>query len=248
MLEWSNRMALEQYGKKYRPFFVTLTYATEYLPDNPADCKKLVQKWLKRLRPKLEHNLRYFMVTETGTKKGRLHNHLLIWNEDLAKMSLYDQWHLLWSTWGMGRLESVPIRVSGGFWYVAKYITKNLTNDPEKAQNWNRRAGMHNRKGRLYSWSNRPKLGNSGINRWKELIKDWDSVDQLPPNNFQFPMFGKLHKVFIPKDEFNRTVKEMGYIYHPLGIVRISPDLPEDKREKLLFRWAEKRKQELATK
>jgi hypothetical protein len=214
-IEWTNRMTLENFGLNYAPLFVTCTYAPEVLPDNKAECLKVVQKWLKRLRKK--YSVRYFMVTERGDKNGRLHQHLIMWIPELAHLSPLDRWSILHKSWGLGRLEADEVRTTGAFFYTSKYILKNLVNYEMDQSRWNRREGSFEMPGRLYSWSNKPCLGKAGIERWQELVRIM-CQDKLviPPNWFNMFVLGKLKKVYIPRPSYVRFVQgEIGIDLSP---------------------------------
>lgn len=66
------------------PLFITLTYNDKYLPSCGL-VKRDLQLFFKRLRKRLddnniEHNLRYLAVGEYGSKHGRAHYHIILWN------------------------------------------------------------------------------------------------------------------------------------------------------------------------
>lgn len=83
--EWSTRAYCETAAATYPPIFVTLTYSDGYIPHDGVS-KRDLQLFLKRFREnwyrKYENrlNLRYFAVSEYGSKFGRPHYHLLLWN------------------------------------------------------------------------------------------------------------------------------------------------------------------------
>nr|DAV85388.1 MAG TPA: Replication associated protein [Microviridae sp.] len=89
-VEWCNRLWWE---KRYSTvsYFVTLTYAQKYLPDNY--CVRDVQLFIKRLRKTSPMPLRYFLVGERGTKRGRIHYHMLLFNYPYPER-IRDAWKL----------------------------------------------------------------------------------------------------------------------------------------------------------
>lgn len=226
-MEWANRMLLEQYSKNYKPLFVTATYKPGKLPKNYNESTKEVQKYLKRLRRALPENekLRYFSTTENGSKKGRIHNHLIIWSEYLSKLPIQQQWELQHQKWGLGRYQSEPIRSPAGFNYVAKYMVKNLTN--EETGKWSRYDGQYQNDGRLFTYSQRPMLGYPGIERWKYLIKQldayniWKKTGKLPPNYFNGHIFGRLKKLYVPSDVYKKTCKNIGISFTSKNVSHI---------------------------
>ena len=84
--EWSTRASCESQTAIYPPVFVTLTYDDAFLPSDGVN-KKHLQNFIKRFRENWcrmynadRLDLRYFAVSEYGTKYGRPHYHLLFWN------------------------------------------------------------------------------------------------------------------------------------------------------------------------
>lgn len=78
--DWSFRLEQEfKYSKG--ALFVTLTYDEKHLRSNRSLCKRDVQLYLKRLRKKDGTNrIRYYCVGEYGSKGGRPHYHVLLFN------------------------------------------------------------------------------------------------------------------------------------------------------------------------
>lgn len=124
--------------------FITLTYATEYLPKNRSLVKSDLQKFWKRVRIWLQRNrfgmpIKYFACGEYGEEKGRPHYHALVFgwrfevdtekhrieNNPWATEPLYAP-PLLEELWGMGKC-TLGISVSGrAATYVAKYAMKKI--------------------------------------------------------------------------------------------------------------------------
>lgn len=90
--EWSFRLEQEH---KYSngAFFVTLTYDAKHLRTNGELSKRDLQLYLKRLRKKDgSGKIRYYAVGEYGTRSGRPHYHLLLFNssEEYVRSSWQD--------------------------------------------------------------------------------------------------------------------------------------------------------------
>lgn len=83
--QWQTRCMCESAAWSTPPLFITLTYNNKNLPEDGVS-KKDCQKFLKRLRRRIEYHLkvktplRYFLVAEYGKKTHRAHYHLLLWN------------------------------------------------------------------------------------------------------------------------------------------------------------------------
>lgn len=208
-IEWSNRLLLECYQNPITPLFVTLTYDNERLPKNKAESLKYTQKWLKRLRKK-HGKLRYFLVTERGSKRGRLHHHLILWSEELIKLKPLERWRTMHKLWGEMRLDVQEVRTKHAFLYTAKYILKNITDEKtESTIGIDNKTKKYRNKGRLASWSQ--SLGKPGIERWKYLTNKnlQRNPDKIPCNYINMIFKGKLTKAYIPKDTYMKYIKEI---------------------------------------
>jgi len=121
--------------------FVTLTYNPKNLPANGTLVVDDVQRFLKRLRKKLEpKKIRFFLCGEYGEKLARPHYHLIIFGhdfEDKKEVSggvnpLFES-ETLDKIWGLAdpgmcKIGSVTFESAC---YVANYATKKITNKHE---------------------------------------------------------------------------------------------------------------------
>lgn len=84
-IDWQCRIEAETVmNSSALPLFILLTYKDSCLPADGVS-KTDVQLFFKRLRKwfddrGIKHNLRYFLVAEYGSKKGRPHYHIILWN------------------------------------------------------------------------------------------------------------------------------------------------------------------------
>lgn len=117
--EWSIRLRSELRHSS-NAHFITLTYSDDRLPvgDPPPVVKDDLQKFIKRLR-KLqsgygEEKLRYYAVGEYGSKFGRPHYHVLMFNmrNDVAER--------ITDVWDKGIVD-VGTVTGASIHYVAKY-------------------------------------------------------------------------------------------------------------------------------
>ena len=81
---WTTRCICETQMHDEQPFFVTLTYNDQNLPETGLQ-KRDVQLFMKRLRIRLERqgftpNIRYVAAAEYGSHTARPHYHVLFWN------------------------------------------------------------------------------------------------------------------------------------------------------------------------
>lgn len=91
--DWSLRCVLE--AREYeKNCFVTLTYSPDNLPEHGSLEVRDLQLFMKRLRKKYSTiKIRYFACGEYGSKGGRPHYHLLLFNFDFP-----DKW--MWHSSG----------------------------------------------------------------------------------------------------------------------------------------------------
>lgn len=88
-LEWAYRCTLESSLYKQN-CMLTLTYATENLPENNSVSKRDFQLFMKRLRKFLSpRKIRFFGCGEYGDLKGRPHYHIIIFGYDFEDKYLF---------------------------------------------------------------------------------------------------------------------------------------------------------------
>lgn len=108
-------------------YFVTLTFAPEFLPEDNELDKKHVQDYIRRLRNYVPGvRVRYMACGEHGELYGRAHYHLLLWFDDFVSPSVIGK------AWPFGIVDVqdvIPERCG----YVAKYSTKQLS---DNSDNW----------------------------------------------------------------------------------------------------------------
>ncbi len=131
-----NRCRLESELYDCPPYFFTLTYAPKYLPY----CGELkytdVQRFWKRLRINwtrkgLEHDIRYLVAGEYGSKYGRPHYHVILWNNPYHCNELMPYEHNklaqdIFDAWSMCEPQSFDFGQcgDGAAAYAAKYAGK----------------------------------------------------------------------------------------------------------------------------
>lgn len=77
--EWTFRLEME-HRYSCGALFITLTYDEKHLRSDCNLNKRDVQLFLKRLRKRVDNRIRYFAVGEYGSKFGRPHYHILLFN------------------------------------------------------------------------------------------------------------------------------------------------------------------------
>lgn len=125
--EWAFRATCENVYSQSQPLFITLTYNPRNLPKTGV-FKEEIQLFLKRMRIKLdrkkiEHSIRYFAVGEYGSKSGRPHYHLILWNFPTNKFHcITSVLHFIEQSWktftGEYNQDGSPKTTSLGYCYV----------------------------------------------------------------------------------------------------------------------------------
>lgn len=181
------------------PFFCRLSFKDEILQniEESADVTELFQKFLKRLRVNLERagfeeKLRYIIITEYGSKFGRLHAHALFWfnNEELHRFKQYEKhvapkfYEFLEKSYQLGQTNcQIAKDVSGK--YTMKYMQKQTPNQP------------------IFKKLQSQGLGYKIIEKYKQNI-------QSNPNTSYFEIYdiysGKLKRVPLFSYVINKTM------------------------------------------
>lgn len=98
-------------------YHINLNYAKELRPDNKADMRENVRKFLRRLRKEYKKHgkeLKYIHVMEIGSK-GAMHHHLVINRLDVE---------LIRKAWNKGRVHIYPLDDTGQYAQLASYLIK----------------------------------------------------------------------------------------------------------------------------
>lgn len=127
-----DRCRLECQVHDSKPWFITLTYDNEHLPDAGVSVRD-VQLFLKRFRINMERHgyverVRYVAVGEYGKNTHRAHYHLLVWNLSSYTSNQYRELsYLLQKSWNKGFLmhRLVDLKDDNCFYYTAKYLKKD---------------------------------------------------------------------------------------------------------------------------
>ena len=115
-------------SRKYKVYFVTLTIAPEYYKRDLNYVGTLIKKFRERYRKRFGCSLRFWMISEYGEKRGRLHLHAIFFNPLFEATQLKDLWQY-------GRVDMSVVGCSlrnpeqdpvKGIAYVTKYLTKNV--------------------------------------------------------------------------------------------------------------------------
>lgn len=121
--DWSIRLR-EELTVSESASFVTLTYDDLYLPYNLGFDKPAVQKFIKRLRKYSLKPIKYFLVSEYGTKSMRPHYHLLLFNY----VSTVELDRALQKEWKFGLIHTGTV-TSKSINYCCKYLINSTLVD-----------------------------------------------------------------------------------------------------------------------
>lgn len=132
--EWFTRSYFEWTEHPVSTFFYTLTFNEEHLPhfmNIPCFNKKLVQKFIKRLRARLapSRTLKYLITSEFGETYGRPHHHVEFFvSEWINPFQFYKLVEECW-TYGFVKPGKNVGQVNNmnALRYVTKYITKDFS-------------------------------------------------------------------------------------------------------------------------
>ena len=191
------------------PYFLTLTYSNENLPDDQEEAEREITLFLKRIRKSL--NIRYFNVTEHGKKRGRIHHHTIIWPSKITRPNVSMTTRVVnyevEKAWKNGFVYVLPIatnRSVNGFSYVAKYCTK----------------------GQKIRYSQGPMLGD----KFKKAYADY-CKRRHEKRKYRYPhelplcrrmiVLGETKKVYVPWPTIRSVAQDLGVQYAPDAVTRL---------------------------
>lgn len=137
--QWAVRM-MHEASLREANSFITLTYAPEHLPEGGTLVKSDVQKFIKRLRDRLDYpDLKFFCCGEYGSKLSRPHYHLIFFGYDFPDRKF---WRFSKPEWGGKRMPVFRSEFLENCWpfgfseigtvtfesaaYVARYCLKKV--------------------------------------------------------------------------------------------------------------------------
>lgn len=129
--EWAFRL-FHEWNCSENAYFVTLTYHDGSLPrlktGEPCFSKRDCQLFIKRLRKKFGNGIRYFLVSEYGSDRGRPHYHCLLFNFHYPKDNVMWQFKLeqeLADIWKLGNVKCDEV-IDERIIYCSKYCLSSL--------------------------------------------------------------------------------------------------------------------------
>ncbi len=157
--------------------FITLTYNKQNLPEDGSLNKAHFQKFMKKLRKKTNHKIRFFHCGEYGQKLQRPHYHACLFGHDFADKEFFQNKNdndlytsqVLNDTWAKGFATTGELTFESAA-YTARYCMKKITGEDAHAhyQNINTQTGEINQLQSEYTtMSRRPGIGKTWYEKYK---------------------------------------------------------------------------------
>lgn len=167
--------------------FITCSYNDDKLPDDGSLNKVHFQKFMKRLRKKIEpKKIRFFHCGEYGDETRRPHYHAAIfgfWPSDYKFLKFNDQGDKIWTsefldeTWEHGYvwLEELNFKSAA---YIARYIFKKVTGEKaeEHYETVSRYGELVSLQPEYITMSNRPGIGANWLEKFHSDVFPCDFV------------------------------------------------------------------------
>lgn len=166
--------------------FITLTYNEAELPSDGSLSKRHFQLFMKRLRKKFGHGIRYFQCGEYGPVNHRPHYHACLFNFDFPDKKPWKERDgivlhtskVLEDLWSLGFCSTGALTYQSAA-YVARYILKKVTgkNAPDHYEWTDAETGeIHQREPEYVSMSRRPGIARDWIATYREDVYPGDFV------------------------------------------------------------------------
>lgn len=204
--QWSVRIMNEASMHEFNSF-LTMTYDDDNVPDDFSLNHSHVQAFLKRLRSRLQKDMRYYVAGEYGELTSRPHYHMCLFGEDFTsdrKMYSVNNGNRLYtsdildSLWQLGSCQIGTLTVQSAA-YVSRYVLDKQVKDHYEAVD--RATGeVLDRRLPYCRMSLRPAIGK----RWIE--KYYDEVYLNESDKVYAD--GKLHQR--PPRYYDKVVEDIG--------------------------------------
>ena len=126
MSSWRFRLIQEflPYSREQisRSYFVTLTIEPRFYSEKRVVLKKMVRRFLERVRKKYGKSIRHFLVTERGEDFNRLHFHGFFFDTHVPPNDFYNLWYYGFVT--VSPLTRTDYTLSQRISYCTSYVTK----------------------------------------------------------------------------------------------------------------------------
>lgn len=186
--QWAIRCMHEASLHKHN-VFITLTYSDQALLDaGNAELKQLqhddFQKFMKRLRKRLDFPIRYYMCGEYGDKFGRPHFHAALFGVDFPDKKYFKKTKggpiftskILEETWGLGFVSIGKVTFNSAA-YIARYVLKKKMgrDAPAHYERLDEYGEYHQISPEYQQASRRPGLARGWFEKYKNDVYPKDS-------------------------------------------------------------------------
>lgn len=195
---WTLRLMLERM-KHADACYLTLTYNDYFLPKGAELYPRDITLFLKRLRKRTGHNLKYFYCGEYGPKDARPHYHMILFG-------IGPEYHeVMLEEWGKGFIKVGDV-TGKSISYVAGYTLKKYCDDSVQHEEIRKKKVKE-----FHRMSRRPGIGSSAVKdlalSMEKHVADFITVNGDIPG--QIRIFGKKY----PWGKYLRKklIEELGY-------------------------------------
>ncbi len=206
---WALRLKMESYCHDITSF-ITLTYDDAHLPEHGNLYYKHVQLFLKKLRKKLNHKIRFFCAGEYGSINARPHYHIIIFGyfpsdckhfSDNQEHTLYTS-ETLSTLWPFG--NAVVCRGDfATFLYTARYAVKKIADFDTKKTYKNIDKKSLTKTPEFCRMSLKPGIGYEFIKKFQGDFRGGQFIEN--GNRFSIPRYVKEKLV----QDFNPAFSEV---------------------------------------
>lgn len=182
--QWAMRCVHEAKLHQHNSF-ITLTYDKENLPHRNQLQHSDFQKFMKRLRKRIGHPVRFYMGGEYGSKNGRPHYHACIFGWEApdkkyyrttdANGKLYTS-ELLANIWGHGYSSTAELTFESAA-YIARYCMQKVTG--QAAETHYKREdenGVYQQIPEYNKMSLKPGIGTGWLEKYRKDVYTYDHV------------------------------------------------------------------------
>jgi len=214
--QWATRIMHEASQHDHNTF-ITLTYDENNLSQKQEVVLRHFQLFMKRLRKKYQHKIRFFHVGEYGSKTQRPHYHAILFGHDFSdkihfktiwgnKLYTSIQLQSLWP-FGYSSIGNVTFQSAA---YVSRYIIKKVSGPSAEAHYsyTNPKTGeIHQRHPEYITMSLRPGIGHDWFKKYTSDVYPHDLVvidgRRAPPPKY----YDKLYQKTNPR-EYQRILNK----------------------------------------
>lgn len=214
--QWAVRIMHESQLHE-RNSFLTLTYSDENLPEKNSLRYEHYQSFMRRIRKKFKHPIRFYMCGEYGSITGRPHYHACIFGENFIEdryiWKKTESGHQLYRSptleklWKLGDSNIGELTFDSAN-YVAGYIQKKLTGDGEKDYYdiFDPETGeIHTRRKEFAQMSLKPGIGK----HWLQLYWPEITEGKVIVNGKEATAPKYYRKYFRAKEEYGLMLEKM---------------------------------------